>query len=310
VAPTAALILAFAVACFAQTAPAFRSNVDLVTIPCAVVDAQGKPVQGLTREDFRVFDNGVRRPLANLWADTELPLTLGVIVDASASQQDQLVEHRQTTLELLERILRPGDRAFVISVDEEVRLLADLTSSVADVRRDMTASGGERFGVPCPKRPGVRPVSACGASPLWNAVYDAARIKLHPLTENKALLILTDGFDSGSSHSWRQAADEALKADGAVYAIQYPGGFGGRFAPDLYRLVAEAGGATFQAPQGDLEPIVSRIETDLRRRYVLGFHPERLSGRIRHEVRVEVTRPDLSVRARKVYFELPLNQPR
>jgi hypothetical protein len=62
----------------------------------------------------------------------------------------------------------------------------------------------------------------CGSSPLWNAVYDAARLKLRPLTGNKALLILTDGFDSGSARTWRQAADEAHKADTTVYAIQYP----------------------------------------------------------------------------------------
>jgi VWFA-related protein len=306
-AATVALVLALAVACFAQTAPAFRSNVDLVTIPCAVVDAHGKPVEGLTSGEFRVFDNGARRTLANFWLDTDLPLTLGVIVDASASQQDQLTEHRQTALELLERILRPGDRAFVVAVDEDVRLWADLTSSVADIRRQMTALPGVPFGVPCPKRPGLRPVSACGASPLWNAIYDAAQVKLPPLTGSKALLILTDGFDTGSSHTWRQAADEAHRAGGAVYALQYPGGFGGRFAPDLYRLVEESGGATFQAPHGDYGPIVSRIETDLRRRYVLGFRPERLSGKIRHDVRVEVTRPDVTVRARKVYFEPPLN---
>jgi hypothetical protein len=89
-----------------------------------------------------------------------------------------------------------------------------------------------------------------------------------------------------------------------VYAIQYLSGFGGKFAPDLYRLVAEAGGASFNAPHGEFGPIVSRLETDLRRRYVLGFRPERLSGKIRHDVRVEVTRPNMSVRARKAYFEV------
>jgi Ca-activated chloride channel family protein len=294
---------AFAIASYSQTTPAFRSNVDLVTVPCAVVDAQGKAVDGLTRDDFRVYDNGVRRTIENLWLDTDLPLTLGVIIDASASQQEQLAEHRQTALELLERILRRGDRAFVISVDEDVRLWADLSSSSADLRRQMAALDGVLFGIPCPKRPGFRPVSMCGASPLWNAVYDAAQIKLRPLTGNKALLILTDGFDSGSTYTWRQAADEAHKADSAVYAIQYASGFGGRFAPDLYRMVEETGGATFRAPRGEYGPIVSRLETDLRRRYVIGFRPEKLSGKIRHDVRVEATRPELSVRARKVYFQ-------
>jgi VWFA-related protein len=303
------LTFAFAVASYSQTVPAFRSNVELVSVPCTVVDGHGATVNGLTRDEFRVYDNGARRTIENLWLDTDLPLTLGVIIDASESQQELLAEHRETALELLERILRPGDQAFVISVDSEVRLWADLTATAAELRKQLDGLPGDLFGQPCLKRQqsasGLRPIPVCGSSPLWNTIYDAARLKLRSLTGNKALLVLTDGFDSGSMRTWRQAAGEAHKADATVYAIQYRSGFGGRFAPDLYRLVDEAGGTSFQAPHGEYSPIVSRIETDLRRRYVLGFRPEKLSGRVRHDVRVEVTRPDLSVRARKVYFQVP-----
>jgi VWFA-related protein len=119
-------------------------------------------------------------------------------------------------------------------------------------------------------------------------------------------LILTDGFDTGSTHTPAEATDEAQKADAAVYAIQYRGERGNSYVPALYRLAGETGGTWFHPPENDYGPIVSRIETDLRRRYVLGFRPERLSfGKVRHEVRVEVTRPDLSVRARKTYFQIP-----
>jgi VWFA-related protein len=293
-----------------QNTPAIRSNVDLVTIPCIVVDAHGVAVHDLTRDEFRVFDNGVGRKLENLWLDTDLPLTLGVIIDGSESQQAQLAEHRETASALLQRILRPGDRGFVVSVDEDVRLWVDLTTTAADVGKQMTRSRGDLFGQPCPKResnvPGIRPTSVCGASPLWNAVYDAARLKLRPLTGNKALLILTDGFDSGSTHDLKDAIDEAQRADTSVYAIQYPGSFGGRYAPALYRLLGETSGTWFRPPRGEYGPIVSRLETDLRRRYVLGFRPERMSfGKVRHEVRVEVTRPNLSARARKTYFQTP-----
>jgi hypothetical protein len=128
---------------------------------------------------------------------------------------------------------------------------------------------------------------------------------MRPLTGSKALLILTDGFDTGSTYTWRQAVDEAARADTAVYAIQYPSASGKSFAPELYRVVAEAGGTWFQPPGNEYQPIVSRMETDLRRRYVLGFRPERLSGRIRHDLRVEVARPGFIVRARKTYFYEP-----
>ena len=207
---------------------------------------------------------------------------------------------------ILDRVLRPGDHAFVVWVNGDIRIWADPTGSVAGVRTQMMANPGDLLGERCGTRPsglpGVAAVSVCGGSPLWNAIYETARLKLRPLGGNKALLMLTDGFDTGSSHTWRQAADEVEHAEASVYAIQYQSGLGGRFAPDLYRLLEESGGAWFGAPGGKYDEIVGRMETDLRRRYVLGFRPDPFGGPLRHEVRVEVTRPDLKVRARKAYF--------
>jgi VWFA-related protein len=306
-----------ATASLSQDGPPFRSNVEIVVVSCAVVNASGVAVGDLTRDEFRVYDNDARRPIVNFWTDANLPLTLGVLIDSSESQKEQLSEHHLTAGELLQRILRPGDRAFVISVDEDVRLRMDLTGANTDIRSRLAGSFGELFGEPCariPSRiPGLGPVSACGSSPLWNAIYDAARLKLQPLTEvkpgNKALLILTDGFDSGSARGWNEAADAMNRADATLYAIQYQSSLGGSFAPDLYRLIHETGGTWFHAPKGEYGPIISRIETDLRRRYVLGFRPDKLSGQRRHDVHIEVTRPDLSVRARKTYFEDPPRDP-
>lgn len=278
-------------------------------MPCTVVDAEGVPATDLARGDFRVYDNGARRIVENLWRDADLPLTLGIIVDASVSQREQLAEHRQTVLALLDRILRPGDRAFVVSLAEEIRVWADVAGATAEIRRQMAAEPGDLLGQPCARRPNSLPgapqASECGGTPLWNAIYDTARLKLQPLAGNKALLILTDGFDTGSSHTWRQAADEAERAEVSVYAVQYQSGLGGRFAPDLYRLLEESGGTRFGPPAGEYRAIASRMESDLRRRYVLSFRPDKSSGRLRHDIRVEVTRPGLIVRARKVYFQPP-----
>ena len=281
-----------ACAALSQDVAEFRSHVDLVAIPCTVVDAAGSPVYGLTREDFRVFDNDVPRIVSYFSRDDDQPLTLGILIDNSDSQHDRLSDHRRTVFDLLHRMLRPGDSAFVISIGEEVRLY-----------RDLTLTEMEPFGDPCPRRQGI---SACGGSPLWNAVYDAARLKLRGVRGNKALLLLTDGFDTGSAHNWNEAAEAAQKADTSVYAIQYPSDSGRSFAPQLYRLVAETAGAWFSASSGDLGPIVARLENDIRRRYVIGFRPETVtSGKLRHEVTIEVTRPDLSVRARRTYYEDP-----
>jgi len=278
-------------AALSQDPPAFRSQVELVAIPCAVVDLRGAAVYNLNREDFRVFDNDVPRIVSYFSRDDDHPLTLGILIDDSDSQSELVEEHRRTALDLLHRMLRAGDSAFAVSIGQDVRLY-----------RDLTLTEMEPFGEPCPRRQGI-PV--CGGSPLWNAVFDSARLKLRQVKGSKALLLLTDGFDTGSVRTWSEAAAEAQKADAAVYAIQYRG-IGSSYAPQLYRLVAETAGTWFSAPSGDLSPIVARLETDLRRRYVVGFRPEKVTfGKLRHEVRIEVTRPDLTVRARKTYFESP-----
>jgi hypothetical protein len=278
-------------AAFSQDPPAFRSQLELVAIPCAVVDSHGAAVYNLNREDFRVFDNDVPRIVSYFSRDDDQPLTLGILIDDSESQHELVEEHRRTALDLLHRMLRPGDSAFAVSISQDIRLY-----------RDLTLTEREPFGKPCPRRQGI-PV--CGGSPLWDAVFDSARLKLRQVKGSKALLLLTDGFDTGSARTWSEAAAEAQKADAAVYAIQYRG-MGSSYAPLLYRLVAETAGAWFSAPSGDLSPIVARLETDLRRRYVVGFRPEKVTfGKLRHEVRIEVARPDLTVRARKTYFESP-----
>ena len=290
-----------------QARPSFRTDVETVVVSCTVVDGTGIAVSDLTRDEFRVYDNGVRRLVQSFSFDEDLPLTFGVVIDASESQKEGIVEHTKTAGELLHRILRPGDHAFVVSVDEDVRLWIELADAAIDVRRYLVGSPGELFGDPCPKRagsiPGLGPWSTCGPSPIWNAIYDAARIKLQPISGNKALLVLTDGFDTGSMRTLNQAADMVNKAGASFYAIQYQSGFGGRFAPELSELVEDTGGIRFHPPDSDYRQIVSRIETDLRHRYVLGFRPDKMSGRGRHDVRIEVIRPDVTVRARKTYFE-------
>ena len=87
------------------------------------------PVRDLQRQDFVVTDNGVSRRVEHLWFDNDAPLTIGVIVDASESQREQLDEHRQTVIELLTRLMRSGDKAFVVSVDEDVRLWARVSAT-------------------------------------------------------------------------------------------------------------------------------------------------------------------------------------
>jgi len=293
---------------WAQDRSQFRSTTELVIVSCSVVNANGIFADNLTRDQFQVFDNGVRRSIEHFAVDTDLPVTIGIVVDSSESQKDEIEEHRQTSVAVLEKLFRANDRAFVISAGQDIRLWTDLTDDPGAIRKRLAGVPGDVFGEPCAQRrasPGIRPISSCGSSPLWDAVYDAARIKFSTVRGNKILLVLTDGIDSGSSHTWREAAEAVQRVDASVSAIEYRSDFGRSYAPELYRLVSDTGGALFRPPKGDYDQIVSRIVADFRRRYVLGFRPEKLTGRNRHEVVVDIERPDLTIRARtrKIYFE-------
>ena len=116
-----------------------------------------------------------------------MPLTLGIFIDSTESQKDQHAEHRQTAIELLQRILRPGDQFFVISVDQEIRSWADLTKASAGLRVQIPDRLGPPLGDPCTKHE----QNTCASSPLWDAVYSSSRLTLRSVTGSKALLLLS-----------------------------------------------------------------------------------------------------------------------
>jgi VWFA-related protein len=302
---TRAVVLAIlpSLALWPQGQSVFRAEVDLVAVPCVVTDQRGVAVTGLGREDFRVYDNGVRQDIRNLWLDKDVPLALGAIVDVSESQSRWIAAHRADVDRFLDRILRPRDRAFVVEVNRNVILRSELIGSAHGVGHVLAVGAGEPLGEPCPT---LRGRSLCGGTALWNAVYAAAHWKLRSLQGSKALLILSDGDDTGSTHSLNQAVEEAQGSDAIVYAIRYSNSATApsttQPADGLSRLAGETGGVVFDPPGTGYGEILSRIEADLRSRYILGFHPS-ATGNPRHQLNVEVTRPGLTVRARQEYFD-------
>jgi hypothetical protein len=139
---------------------------------------RGAAVTGLGREDFRVYDNGVRQDIRNLWLDKDVPLALGVIADVSESQTRWIGAHRADVDRFLDRILRPRDRAFVVEVNRNVILRSELIGSAHGVGHVLAVGVGEPLGEPCPTLGGT---SLCGGTALWNAVYAAAHWKLRSL---------------------------------------------------------------------------------------------------------------------------------
>ncbi len=272
----------------AQDSPVFHTGVNLVLVPCVVTDANGAPVRDLSRSDFHLFDNGVERGLSGFATRSDAPLTLGIVLDASDSQRSRIQPHAAAARQFLERVLRPGERGFEVRVARDPTLSWEGIRSAGGFREALLPTGGSPLGEPCAQ---LRGRSLCGGTALWNAVYYAARLKLAKPDGAKALVILSDGADTGSAHSLDEATHECLRDGVIVYAIRNGP------APGLVQLSGATGGADFD--DSDYSAAFARIESDLRAQYMLAFHPG--PANIPHKIRVEVSRPGLSVRSRPEY---------
>jgi len=296
-------------ALLSQDVPVFRETTTLVTVPSVVTDERGLTIPGLKVDDFRLYVDGGRQKIDNLRTEADLPLLLGVIDDVSDSQRNRVSEKEHAITQLLERAIHGQDRAFVVAVDDNVMLKSEASAGTYGLRYRFLAQGGEPLGVPCGALEGEhgrkRPV--CGGTALWNAVYASAHLKLSGRDGNKALLILSDGNDTGSTHSFNEALEEVQRSGTVVYAIRYPDALSTDVALDssdeLRRLTEETGGVLFEPQGAGYGEIVSRIAADLRGRYVLGFRPGATpgTGAGLRLLRVEVLRSGATVRARREY---------
>jgi hypothetical protein len=289
-----------------QDAPVFRETTTLVTVPCTVTDERGLAVSDLGVDDFRLYVDGVRRKIDNFWPEVDLPLLLGVINDVSDSQRSHISEKDRAVTQLLARVIHGENRAFVVAVNENVILKSEVSTGPYGFRyRILAGPGGEPLGVPCGVLEGAhgRRSPVCGGTALWNAVYASAHRKLIGSPGNKALLILSDGSDTGSTHNFAAALKEVQQSGTVVYAVRYPDPLSkDASADDLRRLTDETGGILFDLDGVDYAGIISRIEADLRGHYVLDFRPDSTARETgRHSVKVEVLRSGAMVRARREY---------
>lgn len=298
----------------AQAGPDIRVDVDLVTVNCSVTDPNGAPVRGLKRGDFALRDNGQPREISDFWLEADLPLTIAFVADVSGSQAGYIPNHRQAVGQFFQQVMTPRDRAMVVEVARQARLLTDLTASADDLKAAVDKIGtpegkhSPMLGPPC--RNAHFPHS-CGGTALWHGVYYAAQ-QLKPVGGRKAIIILSDGMDTGSDVGLTAVIKMAQSAGVVVYSIKYANPM--RFlspaamivSRGLARLARETGGLIFPNPGHKIPGVFAQIQSDLRNMYVLGFTPpaDARNGQF-HKLAVTVDRPDVSVRSRAGYWAVP-----
>jgi VWFA-related protein len=215
-----------------QDAPAttLSVNVKVVTLPVTVRDKHNQIVKGLTKEDFTLTDDGHPQVIKYFNLDTNLPLTLGLLVDSSMSQRTVLDQEKSASKAFLDQMLtEEKDKAFVLQFDREVELLEDLTTSrdklkaaVDEIQVGSAGSSDDSSGDSSGGRRGRG-----GGTQLYDAIYLASNELMKKQQGRKALIILTDGVDRGSKESLNTAIEAAQRSDTEVYSIYFKGERGG-----------------------------------------------------------------------------------
>ncbi len=207
-----------------QPETTIKKDVNVVNVLATVRNKQGQIVNTLSKDDFKLDDDGRPQTIRYFAKVTDLPLTLGLLVDTSLSQRKVLEQERTASYKFLEDLLREWkDKAFVVHFDSEIELLQDLTSSrpkleaalqkleVPDARQTQTS------GSPDPGQPHF----GGGGTKLYDAVFLASDEVMNKPQGRKALIILSDGVDQGSKVSLNRAIEAAQRSDTLVYTILF-----------------------------------------------------------------------------------------
>ncbi|MGA3292581.1 MAG: VWA domain-containing protein [Candidatus Acidiferrales bacterium] len=210
-------------------------DVKLVTVYATVRDKHGKIVPTLNKEDFTLDEDGRPQTISHFVRDSDLPLTLGLLVDTSLSQRRVLDAERDASYTFLDHMLREGtDKAFVIHFDREVELLQDLTSSRPKLQAALKLLQTPEFDRTADGDDGGSQRRTRAGTLLYDAVYLASNELMKKQQGRKALFILSDGVDRGSKETLEEAVESAQRADTSVYSILFAddeshersGGFG------------------------------------------------------------------------------------
>ena len=231
-----------------------KVNVNVVGLFFNVKDKHGALIPNLPKDDFDIFEDGKQQTIKYFKAETDLPLTLGILIDSSGSQQRVLDMEKEVGATFLENILRSKDEAFVISFDIDINLLQDFTNSVSRLRHALNEAKINTGGVSCSGGPigpqGPIPCSSTGprGTALYDAVYLASHDELSHEVGRKALVLLTDGEDEGSRLKIKDAIEAAQKADVICYVLLIAdrGFYGGSLFysgdAEMKKLTQETGG--------------------------------------------------------------------
>lgn len=335
----ACVVMATVAPCVGAQSPTEQEGIKLkatlVSVPVIVSDRNGRYLSGLRAEDFTLYSDHVKQPIA-VFEATEEPLNVALLLDTSLSTRDVLGDIKDAALSFIKR-LRPQDRAVVVSFDYAVHLLSPLTADRRALEQSVKRAE----------------IGAYAGTVLRDAVIKAANDSLRHVEGRKAIVLLTDGKDHGSVVSEVESLEAAQESGAMIYTIFYRTGFAPRFdnrrggfgrggfgrrggifgdsfprrgpnnerrerrreraernneqAADYLGQLADASAGRFYSSEvTDLKKTFDLIADELRHQYRLGFYSSgEPAGAAVHRLTVQVARSEAVVRARRTYRAAP-----
>jgi VWFA-related protein len=286
---------------FAAPPGQIRVEVNLVNLFATVRDKHKAIVTGLTKDDFQVYEDGQQQEITYFSAESNLPITLGMLIDTSGSEYYMLSAEKDAASRFLGRVLRKGDLAMVMTFDTDVDLLADFTDD-----RGMLNRAINRAQINAPSggmiAQGPLPTSGTGGTNFYDAVYLAAHDKLSEEAGRKAVVVLTDAEDTGSKLNLQDAIEAAQRTDTVVHILLVAADGGDQGV--ARRLTDETGGRMIVVrSEKNLEAAFDQISEELRSQYTIGYTPtnKKRDGTYR-KIKVEMKDKDYSVLTRRGYY--------
>jgi Ca-activated chloride channel family protein len=267
----------------------FRTTIDTVQVNITVTDANGRLVTGLSRDDFEIFENGERQTVT-VFTDERVPISLGVLLDSSDSMRGQrIVDARAAVDRFVSTLLETGDEAFVAAFNHRPRLSGQWTQPPAVLAGALNA------------------VYPSGSTAIYDAVVASASLFARRAHPRAALVVISDGVDTASDATLRQATDTVRRFEPLVYAIAIESAAASasnRVDPEALREITSTSGGYTEVVKSsiDLGPATERIANELNKQYTLGYVSSRPPDGSWRAIRVRAKSADYFTRARRGYY--------
>lgn len=285
-------------------APTIKTQVSLVNLFVTVRDKNKRIVTDLKQDDFRVFEDGQEQKVAFFSKEVTLPITLGLLLDTSGSEQYMLGAIQDGASRFLNRVMRKGDEAMVISFDLDVDLLADFTDDRSELNRAIHRAQINTGGGGGIVTPGTIPQTGPKGTNFYDALYLACNDQLSHEAGRKAVIVLTDAQDEGSKVRLEEAIEAAQRTDTVVHILLVYDPHYGANSSVAHKIADETGGRMIVVNnEKHLEQAFDQISEELRSQYTLGYYPTNSThdGKFR-KIKIEMANKDLKVLARKGYY--------